>query len=527
MDSSADPGSPATGSKRRRIPKACGACRRSKVRCDEQRPCGRCRASSLECLYVERPPDPVAERFERLENAISGLQARLDSRGPPTPEATQSANSTDSESARPGPAGPAGVSSFTLREGSRKDVVTAGLVSEGDARAWFNTFFEGCDRFVPVFDRNLDTFISIRARSVILFDTLVAFGSRASCGVLSRPWRQMYGFIRSRTSELVLKISSGESAWTMEDIQALLVIASYSDSGAVLVDVALRAAMHAGLPTRLDRLFTSLVNAEPGGLRQTINEPTLFWTSRVWYGIFVLDSILSLDGGKPPSVVLHASSRRVRMLLSHPQRTSTDMRLFAQVELNDLRTASYQALDRATSASQSFTALQDVLTGAQVDLKLWLSEWETIGYSDASLTDEHPVMLLNLRIQHVWATLTLHLRALTASGIENIALMDEGQRSIALAAKLAAEQHLQLLLTDVPIEGAPPIIPYVSSLKYAMEFGKSQTSRVPCITQLTVLFPSMGQERILRPYRSTPRYPPGRSSRCTLATTSRSKSLPE
>lgn len=148
------------------------------------------------------------------------------------------------------------------------------------------------------------------------------------------------------------------------------------------------------------------------------------------------------------------------------------MRLFAQVELNDLRTASYEALTRATSASQSFTALQDVLTGAQVDLKLWLSEWETIGYSDASLTDEHPVMLLNLRIQHVWAILTLHLRALTASGIENIALMDEGQRSIALAAKLAAEQHLQLLLTDVPIEGAPPIIPYVSSLKFAMEFGK-------------------------------------------------------
>lgn len=106
----------------------------------------------------------------------------------------------------------------------------------------------------------------------MLFDTVVAFGSRAACGVLSQTWRQNYVVIRQHTSELVLKISSGQCAWSMEDIQALLVIASYSESGAVLVDVALRAAIQAGLPTRLDQLFTLMVDHRES---DNVSEPTL------------------------------------------------------------------------------------------------------------------------------------------------------------------------------------------------------------------------------------------------------------
>lgn len=53
---------------------------------------------------------------------------------------------------------------------------------------------------------------------------------------------------------------------------------------------------------------------------------------------YVLDSILSSDGGKPATLILRSPPQRVRSLLDHRSRTFTDVRLFAQVELNQLRT---------------------------------------------------------------------------------------------------------------------------------------------------------------------------------------------
>lgn len=154
MEPATDGSSPST--KRRRVPKACSACRRSKVRCDERRPCTRCANSSLECQYTERPLT-ADERLARLEEAISDVQTRLEhnhaSTTSPTARPPSSSVEIDPGDTRHPPAGPTGISSFTLRERSRIDVVSSGIVSDNDARAWFDTFFAGCDRFVPVFDR--------------------------------------------------------------------------------------------------------------------------------------------------------------------------------------------------------------------------------------------------------------------------------------------------------------------------------------------------------------------------------------
>lgn len=46
--------------KKRRIPKACSACRAKKLACDERRPCSRCSKAGVECVYFERPKDPRA-----------------------------------------------------------------------------------------------------------------------------------------------------------------------------------------------------------------------------------------------------------------------------------------------------------------------------------------------------------------------------------------------------------------------------------------------------------------------------------
>lgn len=65
-----------------------------------------------------------------------------------------------------------------------KEVVVPSFVSEGlitDAQAayYFNAFFEGCDRYVPVFDAS-DAFHSVQHRSNLLLNAVCAVG----CGMV-------------------------------------------------------------------------------------------------------------------------------------------------------------------------------------------------------------------------------------------------------------------------------------------------------------------------------------------------------
>ncbi|KAK5133136.1 hypothetical protein LTR08_008160 [Meristemomyces frigidus] len=113
-------------------------------------------------------------------------------------------------------------------------------------------------------------------------------------------------------------------------------------------------------------------------------------------------------------------------------------------------------------------ALASTIKGAYLDLDLWLLEWQGLVSTNAANPAERSLLDLNLRIQHAWAVLALHLRALTACGIENIAIMTVAQRSIALAAKAAAERHLTLLLATEDGSSGPG--PYVANFRYAMEF---------------------------------------------------------
>lgn len=139
--------------------------------------------------------------------------------------------------------------------------------------------------------------------------------------------------------------------------------------------------------------------------------------------------------------------------------------------MNAIRFAARSSLGNGESSAPTHPDLiSKTVSGTLIDLQLWLSEWQAIESNDSRSTDDRPTLLLNLRIQHAWAVLTLQLWALTASGVENIALMTDVQRNIAFAAKSAAEKHLQLLLTNVQMPGVAPSKPYVASFRYAMEF---------------------------------------------------------
>lgn len=158
--------------KKRRIPKACASCRRSKLRCDEQRPCSRCINAGTECIYYARPKDPMAERMMALESQVSELTERL-----------EAASSSTSPSIPPGPvqsmnvqgAQHASVTSmsepgrhsgnlarFSVRQVTTIDVVARGLISEADARSLFSVFFEGCVVISPCVESSDLTAVAAR-----------------------------------------------------------------------------------------------------------------------------------------------------------------------------------------------------------------------------------------------------------------------------------------------------------------------------------------------------------------------------
>ena len=146
-----DSGPPAT--KKRRIPKACAACRRSKLRCDERRPCSRCVNTKTDCVYVNKPVDPMTERLEALEAQVSNLTQRLEfAASSASPSVVMGAPRSVSGSFGPGRSlssvsesggGPKRLACFTVRQVSTIDVIDRGLVSDSDARSLFNTFFQG------------------------------------------------------------------------------------------------------------------------------------------------------------------------------------------------------------------------------------------------------------------------------------------------------------------------------------------------------------------------------------------------
>lgn len=160
-------------------------------------------------------------------------------------------------------------------------------------------------------------------------------------------------------------------------------------------------------------------------------------------------SSFSLDGGKLPGLTLHTSSRKIRSLLNHPERTAVDIRLLSQVELNLIRTEAYAKIVRRNGddflLQETESQVQSTVENTCVELSLWLEEWTNIVLVELA-PHQRALALQNLHIQREWAMMTLHLKAVASSGIENVAFMTEFQRDFIRKAKDAASRHLQYML---------------------------------------------------------------------------------
>lgn len=100
-----------------------------------------------------------------------------------------------------------------------------------------------------------------------------------------------------------------------------------------MTSMAARIALDLDLPVSYAKL-SALSFDSSGDERDESEEERLMRESRVWFGTFILENILSIDCGKKPGIkaASGAGMRRCRVLLGHRNRTTLDFRMLSQVE---------------------------------------------------------------------------------------------------------------------------------------------------------------------------------------------------
>lgn len=143
-----------------------------------------------------------------------------------------------------------------------------------------------------------------------------------------------------------------------------------------------------------------------------------------------------------------------------------------------LRTDAYTRISQTTSndgLAQNEADLRVIVDNTSVELALWLEEWIAVVDREPD-PQQLPMARQNLRIQHEWALMTLNLKAVAASGIENIAFMSEIQRDFVYRAKEAASWHLHYMIrgdsspSSVPTSDTSQESTYLSTFRWTLDY---------------------------------------------------------
>ncbi|KAF4993712.1 hypothetical protein FGRMN_6289 [Fusarium graminum] len=468
------------------------------VKCDGSRPCSRCRQLQKLCNFIERPKEAHELKIEALEREIEFLKARLpdasdlagtpinnylqtsdnslqfptldDTVAPNTIECVQvpgipthqsqlaastSTSSPDTSSHHTRPR-KRPRSSFETGTPAAAEIWNDNELQAEEAELYFNAFFSGCNRYVPIFDPGYDSMETIRRRSDLLFTTICSVGCRVLNGTTSR-WRALALSTQRKLNAAIANPAMG----SLETVQALLVQACYAGERALLISIATRMALDLGFPEAYDTLVTESVLGEA---QSSDNYETSHGTNlermrktRVWLHLLVMSYILHVDAGGMPTFKFRGASRRCRILLQSPVSNGMDHYLFAQVELNVLRAKIYASLPQRANLTDE--EIMDLVRDAKLDIDVWFNDWMRISQPHHQ---DMPWFVPNLSVQRCWADNMTLCRAVRAAGVENVNVMSPIQKTILSMTKASLKQHLDIIIQEPRV--------YLKSTRYAMDF---------------------------------------------------------
>lgn len=123
---------------------------------------------------------------------------------------------------------------------------------------------------------------SVSSRSAFLLDAVTSIGCRADEGFNSSTYRQLHSRLRDHLTNLLID----PGVPTLEDIQAITLMAAYSENGFVLIALSLRFAMQLGLPNAVDQLIAKCTDRSRS---LGPDEQELYRLSRLWHGVCNLE----------------------------------------------------------------------------------------------------------------------------------------------------------------------------------------------------------------------------------------------
>ncbi|KAL2004761.1 hypothetical protein VTN00DRAFT_3289 [Thermoascus crustaceus] len=435
-----------------------------------KRPCTRCRNTGKRCVFFEVPRDLTVQRLEILELQVQRLAEQVDEMQNPvrsSPLASMSSAAPpqqDSEQplARESYDGSSlmGIAQC-MNDATRSDLISSddqqsplsstqdkiatqssvpgrtGHISSSkrkqcvfEAVSAFQVFFQGCDRFIPIFDPRFDTFDSVRARSSILLNAICTVG----CRIENQSGFQISDLLDAELKKWINVVIQNPKMNRLESIQAMLVVACYSAERSLILSFATRMAVDQELPAAYEQLTGRLALSDMDDrsrLPEDIEEVELLLMrkARTWFGLLVLEHIFHLDAGKPAGIRFTGDTRRCRVLLNHSFSTTLDLRLLSQVELNLLRAKINDSLALRYIGVENVAAMStvehDILLMAKRSAKKHLK----LIITDPDLY----LSRLKYAMDFVWAKCTFCFlfllklsRILPESAEENMQLLEDG-----------------------------------------------------------------------------------------------------
>ncbi len=149
-----------------------------------------------------------------------------------------------------------------LVSGAPGDLVTLGLVNEADAMRLFETFQKGVPKFISIFhleDESMtaeEAYHYVRTTSYFLFNVMLAIGAKVECGGKSpsRLYQTCMAQAKRNAKDTMFSPVAGKAA-----VQAMVLLAAYSENGWLPLGLSIRMAQELGL----DRSFQKLMSALP------------------------------------------------------------------------------------------------------------------------------------------------------------------------------------------------------------------------------------------------------------------------
>ncbi|TFK77263.1 hypothetical protein BDN72DRAFT_35198 [Pluteus cervinus] len=350
------------------------------------------------------------------------------------------------------------------------DVVAKNIINEDQARELFKIFYNGCSTFLPVFDARTDTYESLRERSPFAVDCICMVAARVRDGG-GKP-SEMY----LRCLDEVKQISSASlflSVLRAESVQAMILVAGWSDngwlSGGHAVRMAMELSMHKAWPRLLRRMNSGKTNPQ--------EDRDLVVASRIWFCLYLFEHQLSYGTGRPAVMKDDESIRDCRLLLRHPLAIEDDMRLVSTVELMAIREHTHNALApfEGPVKEEHFVELRR----ADSQFKAWYTNWDhafSQKYENAAFYRQ------SLQIQHLHAELFHNATALRGiNDPADVEKMPASQKELALRSIQIARQGIEITVNSTA---------YREGMKYAVHYTHATaTFMASFLLRLARIFP--------------------------------------